>query len=160
MANIFLKIPNITGSITTQGYENTIALHSLSFNSERSITMKVGHLNSRESSVPYFSEVTITKSLDAATNSLLQALCNGKSIPQIEIDVCSTDTTPQPYVKYTLSNVMIAQHLHSVVAEGKPVEKLRLSYTQVQISYISRDASNAVGTQTVSGYNLATAQVC
>lgn len=159
MSNIYMVIDGVNGNISVPGYKNAVALHSVNFEASRQIETLVGKGHHRETSTPYFSEVFITKSLDGASNTLFQHLCRAQNIPQIEIVVCSTDSVPEPYAKYIFKNVMLANHSHNVVEGGKPVEALRLNYTEMQIATIGRDSTNAPQPQTLAGYNLATTQV-
>jgi len=159
MSNIYMKISNISGNATAEGYQKAIILHSVNFNLERHMSTKVGEVSDRDSSRLNFSEVTITKSLDNSTNDFFQNMCNANSIDEIEIHVCTADSTPQAYAKYVLSNVMVAQHSHSVVADSKPIEKLRLNFTKVQITYTGRDNANKAGSPYTTGYDLEKAKV-
>jgi len=159
MSNIYMIIDGIKGNLTTEGYQNAIALHDINFGAERVIKTPVGKGIHRETATPTFSEVTITKSVDAASGPLFQHFCRAQSISLVQIVCCSTDTVPEPYVKYSLKNAMVAHYSHNVYAGGKPFELLRLNYTELLIATIGRDSTNTPQPQTLAGYNLATTQV-
>jgi type VI secretion system secreted protein Hcp len=159
MSNIYMKIAEIEGSATAEGYKKAIVLHSVNFSFSRHITSQVGRVSDREASSPRVSEVTITKSLDRASNTLMEQMLAGKSIPSVEIYVCTTDSTPQHYVRYVLKDVMISHHEHGVSANSQPVEILDLNYTQIQITQTLRDEKNNALSPNASGYDLKTASV-
>jgi type VI secretion system secreted protein Hcp len=159
MSNIYMIIEGIKGNVSTEGYQNAIALHSFNLGAERLIKTPVGKGAHRETAIPVFLEIVVTKALDNASNVLFQYFCRAQNIPLVQIVCCSTDAVPEAYVKYMLKNVMISHCSHDIYAGGKPFESLSLNYTALQIAVIGRDASNKPQPQTLAGYDLATTEV-
>ena len=86
---IYLKIPGIEGEVTADGHQKWIECHSLSWGVGRGIHTPTGSAQSRESSAPSVSEVTIAKMADKSTAKLFQEACIGKA-KDVEIHLCQT----------------------------------------------------------------------
>ena len=155
MGNLYMQMPGIAGSVSTQDYQKWIGLSSVSFTSERSIKTNMGVAQNRDMSMPHFSEVEIVKHLDAASNGLFQALHKGKNLAEVRIHLLA-DGNNKPLAKYLLNNVLIAKHEHFLSSEGLPTEVVRLNYTRIEVTYIAQDASGKPLSQTVSSYDLTT----
>jgi type VI secretion system secreted protein Hcp len=135
MANIYMKITGISGNASAQGYEGWIQIDSLQFNTSRHIQTQTGKVHDRINGWPEFAQVIITKQLDDATSALFNSACSAKVLPQVDIAVCTSGASPQTYVQYTLSNVLISDYGHAVNHNNKPIEALYLDYTKIEMSY-------------------------
>lgn len=151
---IYMKAKGFSGNVTAKGYENWIELDSVDFGVKRAITTRVGRVSDRERGTPDFSEAEVLKRLDASSNELFQSVCTGSAIPTLEIHLCSTGQTIQPYVKYLLENVIVSSHYNTVVSGAVPYERFTLNYTKIQKSYIGRDGSNQSLAPHTTGYDL------
>ena len=83
MANIYLKLGNIKGSVTTKGHEEWINVQSFQFGVGRGISTPVGNSKNREASSPSISEVTFTKEMDQSSPYLFNEGCVGKSLKAV-----------------------------------------------------------------------------
>ena len=155
---LFMKINGMKGNVTSQGYESWIELLSINNGVKRQISTRVGRTADREGTTPSFQEVEITKNIDASTPQLYQAACVDQAIPEVEIHACSTGKELSPYAKYKFSNVIISRYYETIHNEKYPVEMLKLNFTKVQKTYISRDSSNKSQSPTTFGFDLETAK--
>ena len=156
---IYMKVDYVKGNVTAKGHEGWIELHHLNMDISRHMSTKVGKTQDREHSVPTFSDVEISKSLDTASNDLLQLTLKGETIPSIEVHLCTTGKSLEPYAKYIFEDVMISQASNIIASGTIPEETWRLNFTKMTVSYIGRDNTHDVATQNVVGYNLETAQM-
>jgi type VI secretion system secreted protein Hcp len=159
MSNIFMKIKGIEGDSSATGYPAWIRLSSVSVKNSRNVNMKIGKMSDREGNTPKFDEIEITKQLDQASNGLFQKSCQDKAIPEVEIHVCTTDSALSPYFKLLLTDVIIAEHQTHAMADVKPVESLRLSFSKIQRSFIAYDKNKQPQAPNTISYDLATAQM-
>ncbi len=154
MSDIYMKVPEMPGNVTTQGYEKWIALQSFDFAIRNHLPMQVGKVADRDSSYPAPTELAITKILDKSSNKFFEASCSHKVVGTVEIHVCTTGSKATPYMKYTLDNVMVGDYHHAVGANGKPTELVGLNYTKMTLSYIEQNAQGQAAAPFVSGYDL------
>jgi len=158
MSNMFIQFPGITGNVTSANHVGWVAVDSVDFGVQRKVSTNVGRVSDREGSIPNFTELTLYKSLDKSTPYLFQAFCKHTVMNQVELDVCSTGANLDPYVKYTLSNVVVSSHQHFIRADATPSEEVKLNFTKISISYIGRDAAHKPSSPITAGYDLETAK--
>jgi len=156
---IFLHIDGVKGGVSAQGHEGAIAISSIQHSFQQSVSMPVGRPQDRVRSKPKFSQVILTKTMDSATNSLLNYAYSGKVIPQVECQVASTGDKLSVVAKYIFKNVIIARYETVVGAHGGPIETLAMHFTKMESTYLGRDAQNKMSSPQVTGYNLETADV-
>ena len=125
---IYMKAKGIYGSASAQGYDKWIEIDAIDLGVQRNIVTKVGRTTDRERGIPDFSEAEIIKKLDTASNDLFQAVCTGIAIPTVEIHVCSTNKEIEPYLKYSLENVIISRHHNYMAGGAVPLESLTLNH--------------------------------
>lgn len=144
MATIFMKIATIKGSSTVKGYQDWIELESLQFAASRRVQTVIGNASNRSVSAPSFSEITVSKPLDKASNPLYLAAAAGKALPEIEIHICHAGETHQPVQKHRLKNVVISEHRQVAHSGGLPHEMLSLNYVRSEVTYIGCDAAGNI----------------
>jgi len=157
--SLYLQIPNVTGNVTTQGYQNWIQLSSITFAASRSITQTVGKVSNRNTSQPNIQQINISKPIDNASNALLENVLNGASLGTLQIHACSTDKQLTPYIKYELSDAMVTQYHEITGEDGLPQEQLTLSFTKLQRTYVPRNSAGQSQSPQIIGYNLETAEL-
>ena len=64
-----------------------------------------------------------------------------------------------PYFKLLLSDVIISEHHTHAMADVKPVESLRLSFSKIQRSFIGYDKNKQAQAPNTISYDLSTAQM-
>ena len=158
MSNIFMRADNITGNLTASGYDSWIVLDNMRFTINRSVRTRVGYTSERDTAAPQFSDILISKQLDKSSCNLFQLTCEATVIPQVEIHVCTTDDTLQPYVKYVLSNVMMSDYRQIANGGLLPLEQAQLNFTQTQITYLGQANNNNSITPMTVGYDITSAK--
>jgi type VI secretion system secreted protein Hcp len=101
----------------------------------------------------------LTKHTDTGSSQLCHYFFSGKTMPQVQI-VMTTNQGDNPYLTYTLYNVMIGRfnRFHDATLQ-RPIETLELSYTKLEEKFVPYDAAQRSGTPVATGYDLSTAQV-
>ena len=72
-------------------------------------------------------------------------------------DVCHTSNDGEPYLVYTLNNVMLSHYdLGGNLLEttDKLMETIHLNFTKVQMKFVPRDASNKPQGSIIAGFDL------
>ena len=157
--SIFMNADNTTGNASAKGHENWIELESFFIHGERSVKMNIGQSNCRESSEPILNEIEIVKKPDQSSCFFFDRLTDGKIIPKVTIDFCSTSDELQMHHQYILQNVLITKFSHgSTNGEAFSMEKINLSYTKISKRYTPYDASNKAMSPISTGYNLELAE--
>jgi type VI secretion system secreted protein Hcp len=143
-AIIFIDLGNgIKGESSQKGFEDQIAAQSIQWGVGRGI----GNFTSgiRETSRPTFSEVTVTKTLDIASNDILVAMTKGKALATVKISFVRDDGEDGfNYLTYELSDVLISSYSASSGGET-PSESFSLNFAKIKAVYkkLASDHSDA-----------------
>jgi type VI secretion system secreted protein Hcp len=138
---IFLKYGELKGEVTATTHKEWIELHSVQWGVGRGISHGVGGASKREASAPSVSEITVTKSFDAASPLMLKEALGGKSAV-VKIDLTQTDDKGShvAYQKYILSDCLVSGY--SVSSGGdRPSESLSLNFGMVDSEYLKIDSA-------------------
>lgn len=147
MANIYMKVPGVSGSVTASGYEKQIQIASMNFGVVRSVSMEVGNIANRQASLPQFTEISLTKQADVSSGGLLNQAVLGVKGLKIEIAVVETGDKPREYVKYELEDAMVSSYNMSATdgSGDQPYEAITLSFAKVTVSFTEYDKANNPG---------------
>ena len=155
---IYMHINGVPGTATAQGYENWVAVNSINLYSARSIYTEVGEAKNRSMSVPNIGEFEIIKPIDSASPLLFHLFCAGTNLDKVRIATVSTGDALQPYLEYTLSNVVVSSISRQNNANSKPYSVLSLNYTKIEEKFTPYDANNRAQSPVIAGYNVETAE--
>jgi len=105
------------------------------------------HLVTRSGgSVPIHADLHITKILDRATPVLVGTLCDGQSIPSVQIEARETDPMFTRYFKIMFSEVFISSiQTGGDTDSGEPMEQVSMNYAKIEWTYIQTDAVGRPG---------------
>jgi type VI secretion system secreted protein Hcp len=151
---IYMKIDGLKGNVTVPSYKDWMEVFSLDFKIKKNVAMITGAMTDRQTGLPRFSELEITKTIDGASTALFQKACNNDPIASVEIHVIATANDDNPCAKYIVNNVLISEGHTTVSHSGKPQEMWKLNYTQIQTTYIGRDSNNKTQSPLTTGYKL------
>jgi type VI secretion system secreted protein Hcp len=152
---IYMKYGSINGAVTTKGYEKWIELISFRWGTGRGIGTAARGAQTRESSEPTISEVTVQKAMDASSPNMFVEAVAGQLNATVKISfTTTTKNTITEYLQYELTNTGLSGY--SVSSSGDlPTEVLTLNFTKVQITYKGTDPSISSTPNTV-GYDMTT----
>ena len=160
-ASMFLSIPSIPGSSTTQGFTNDIVLNSFHFSNARTITLSSGSTE-QQASAPAISDLVITKTMDKSSPGIVKALLLNQGISKIDIFLTKASAFSKGqfvYAHYVLSNVLFSSY--SVSSGGDaPTESIGINFEKLQTTVTTQNPDGSVG-QTISFcWNESTNQEC
>mgnify|MGYP003572611536 FL=1 len=157
---ILLKFDKaINGESEVAGHENWINVSSFQIGVGRSIST-VGGGGDRETSNPSFSEVTLARSTDKASQDLMIQACGGVSLGNATIDFLQTGGTAkgQIYLQYVLEDCIVSSYSVSSGGE-RPSESLSLNYTKLKMTY-NAFTGGVVTKGTAKGWDLIQNEEC
>jgi type VI secretion system secreted protein Hcp len=139
-ADMFLKIPGVTGESSDADHKGEIQLVGWSWG------MRVPH-NAAGAATGRRSvdEMNIVKRVDKASTTLMGYLDTNKLVSQALLTVRKAGSNPLEYVKVTMERVRVTSvHVESV--ESELVERVALAFSKVTIDYVpQQDATGAAG---------------
>lgn len=156
---IYLKLGNVKGNVTAEGYAGWMQLATLRFGADRRVSMEAGHLANREAGRPSVARIAITKLADNSVAALFKESLTGAAGREAEIVFVHTGNRLQEYLRYKLSDCLVSGCTLVANADQTPVEGLMLSYSGIEVSYRDRDASGKPGTPMRVSYNVKEARV-
>jgi type VI secretion system secreted protein Hcp len=133
---IFVKYGAENGEATAEGYEKWMEVGSFQWGIGRGISAGVGGGSKREATAPSVSEITITKTMDAADPWLLKEAIGGAAV-EVKIDLTQTDNDGHhvAYQKYILSNTLVSGY--SISSGGdRPSISVSFNFTKFDSEYI------------------------
>lgn len=158
---IYMEYEGLKGNVTAKGYEGMVQLGFFKFEVSRQVNMKTGQLSNQEYTKPNFGVITMNKKLDGASPGLLREAVAGAAGKQVKFHFVRTGNNQlQEYLTYTFQHCLpVFFRLVGLKNEGGiPVERLYLSYTSVEVSYIDSGADNKMLSVQCHGYDLAEAK--
>jgi type VI secretion system secreted protein Hcp len=156
---IFLKYGSIIGETTQKTHEKWIEIQSMQFGVGRGISSGVGGGSKREATAPSVSEITLTKTMDIASNLLLKEALGGKAV-EAKIELTQTDNSGKhvSYLKYILTNTLISGY--SISSGGdRPSESISLNFTKIDSEYLNIDDKFASKTTGHVIYDIAVSEL-
>jgi type VI secretion system secreted protein Hcp len=143
--NVFIKMDNITGEVTTKGYEGYIKLESFEWALGRTISSPTGSGGSREVSSPSFSDLTLSKTVDSSSAAIFLNAVGNSPIPTVTLVLADTTTNVVLY-RLTLNDVLVSSQAHSGAAGAdKPAESISLNFTKIKIETFDSTGKTPTG---------------
>lgn len=132
-AEIFAKFPNdIKGETSQAEHVDEVPLITVDWGVSRKVGIVSG---SRQTSIPTFSDVVITKQIDSASNDLAKACFFATHLDEIVITfVKDAGDASLGYLAYTLSDCLISSYSITGVT-GSPTESISISFIKIKSLY-------------------------
>lgn len=138
----------IKGDVTDDGYTDCIKIDSFQDGVGRAIQL------GGQVSVPSFTEITLSKSMDSASVPLRAAAAVGKP-ENWTIHFVSSGAEGCEYYKVELTTALFSSH--SMSSGGNlPFESLSIAFEKVRYSYYPPEGASQCGTPITWGYDLRT----
>jgi type VI secretion system secreted protein Hcp len=137
----FMKLGDIKGESTDQGHKEWILLESMSAPIHRSIPSGAKDVQ-RTRGETTLVDVTVARLLDNSSVKMQEACANGTFFKEVEIHLCAiVKNNAEPYLKYKLSDVIIANYIFHGNASGQPLphEDVGFAYSKVEWTYVKVD---------------------
>ncbi len=84
------------------------------------------------------SDLSLTKTFDKSSPKLMEACAKGKQLPNMIIELTTTEDGRTPYIRYELTNVMVTSYSISTADGGVPMESVTLNFAAVKWDYIEQ----------------------
>jgi type VI secretion system secreted protein Hcp len=138
---LFMKLPFAESGAKQGKHAGWVKLDLFQFDVDRAIAMEKGGMAIRDKGVPRFSEVTISKELDATSTALLRNLVSTEGGQEIEIHlVKGSEKSSEATLKYKLKDAVFTHY--SVSCSGDvPYETLRIAYSGLEMKFYAYDES-------------------
>jgi type VI secretion system secreted protein Hcp len=150
---LYMKYGSINGSVTTDGFQKWIELHSFQWGVSRAIGSAARSMHGREHSEPSLSEVSVTKTTDVATPKLFLDAVAGKLDTKATIKFTTTiKGKVETFLTYELENVGLSHYSLSSGGDN-PMESLALNFTKITETYTGMDPGRSGSPESV-GYDL------
>ncbi|MCC7011410.1 MAG: type VI secretion system tube protein Hcp [Planctomycetes bacterium] len=150
---IYAQIEGIEGPVTETNHAKWIQLHSFSFGVARPIVTEPGRVADRSNSKPTLSEISVSKTYDAASPKLFSWSTVGVGK---KVVVHFTKEDGSNFIEVTMESVIPSSYSIGGGADGEPSESMMLNYTKIEIKRIPYDENNKKGTPVPVGYDLQT----
>jgi len=132
--SLYMKLPHISGNVTTKGYEGWIELEHFDFTGiTQHMSNQVGVKQNRLVNAPYIGVIHLIKKSDKSSIALFEYARDARVIPTLDIHTLSTGNPPTAYSKYHLGKVFVS-HYSDDYASGNDAhqEYLTLNYETIQ----------------------------
>jgi len=144
----FLKIEGIDGESTDAKHTGQIEVLSFSHH----LSQSGGAASSRTGGVTGsrvdIGDFAVTKVTDKASPNLAKYCANGKHIPKITLELTSADEQAHTYMKYTMSDAVVASCRFggSGNSEGsRPLEEVTFRFSKIEWEYTPFDNKGVAG---------------
>ena len=140
IADMFLKLPNVTGEAADSEHQNQIEVVSWSWGMQSPTSVATGLASGRTS----YSVLHIVKRVDQATPTLMTLLKNNKLLDTGTLIVRKAGKTPLEYFTIELTKVRITS-IKTESENADLVERVSLGFNKVKVTYTPQDATGAKG---------------
>ncbi len=149
---IYMNFPDITGAVTTDGYEGWIECLSISWGTMRHVVSATGQSSVRETSRPSVQEMTVMKVLDSASNALLQAGIQGAA-KDVTINFVKTDKGElESYLTYVLGSSLVSSYAVSSGGD-RPTEVFSLNFLSIESTMTTVNPDGSPGDPDVMSHD-------
>jgi type VI secretion system secreted protein Hcp len=143
--NVFIKMDNITGDVTTKGFEGYLKLESFEWALTRTISAPTGGSSTRDATTPSISELTLSKSVDSSSAAIFLNAVGVAAIPTVTL-VLADSVTNAVFYRLTLNEVLVTSQTHSgSMGADKPAESISLNFTKIKIETFDSTGKTPTG---------------
>lgn len=156
--DIYLKMDDVEGDVSSDGYDGCISVESFDFGVEgMSMAEMVNPLSNSSSAV--LSGVTITKETDKASAALFNLSCSGHRVEKATISFLRQidDGSSAEYMGYVLDDVLIGSYSISKKpgVDTQPLETIKLVFEKIHFKYIVFDKKGVKKNLLRGGFDIA-----
>lgn len=136
--SIYLKVPNVKGSVSAQDYKGQIEVHNYHVEHYRPSNQLTGSQGPRNTGLNKRTPVVLSKSMDNASSELFDVYSMAKNLPEVTFShvVGSSNKCQQ---KVTFKDVQIDRYATLATANGL-VEEIEFSFMQQEIRTTPTDS--------------------
>lgn len=156
----FIKIDGIPGESTDSKHKDWIEVVSYQHGVTQPFSMTASSAGGASAERVNFGALTITKLVDKASPKLFDAVCSGKHIKEIVIEVCRSGDDKQKYLEIRMEQVLISGYQHTGNGDAKsefPAETVSFVPGKFRMIYSQQSrADGTLGGNIMAGWDLTT----
>ncbi len=150
---IFMKGDGWGGDVTTAQYVGWITCHSFEFGASNNSRATTAQGANRQGTHSEISEITITKSLDAASLRIFGDALYGNARSLVEIAFTRADQNNTAYMVIKLSSVRVSGSSISSTGD-RPTEKVTLNFGTIELIRSTQKADGSSASPYVFKWDL------
>jgi len=154
-AAMYLYIPDIPGESTEKTHADWIDLTSVS-----SLVWTENYFASgfRESSIPHFGDLEVTKKIDKSTPALLRACARGDHLHDLVLVVTRSGQggVLYKYFEYQLREALVSTYSTNTSPLGEILETFSFNYSRIDWYYWQLNEDGSVGSQAEAWWDVRT----
>lgn len=157
--SIFLDYEGVKGECSDPNHKEYQDVDSISWGVNRKITSNTGTKGDRESANATISNVFIKKYMDKATpKNFIEACCGRGKKARIVLTKTGTGGGADVFMEYILSNALMTYYQIEAASQDneRPVEKIEISFTDLEVKYTPYDEDGYQMPQHVVAFDTAT----
>jgi type VI secretion system secreted protein Hcp len=138
----FLKIDGIPGESTDSKHAAQIEILSFSHGLSQPSAGSRSTSGAASAERCNHQDFSVVKTLDKASAKLALHCCNGKHIPSVVLELCRATGDKQPYMKYSMKDVIVSSVRPGGSAQGGeqlPLEEVSFNYGEIKWEYVETD---------------------
>ena len=152
----FLKIDGIPGESSDDKHRDWIEIVSFTHSMEQPASATASSAGGATAERVNHGTFNITHLLDKASPKLYDAVCTGKHIKEVALELCRAGGDKMKYMEIKLEQVLISRVApYGSAGDGFPTETLSLSYGKIKWTYTQQKRADGAGGGNVSaGWDL------
>jgi type VI secretion system secreted protein Hcp len=140
--DMFIKIGDIKGESRDSKHKEEIDVLAWSWGMSNSGTAHLG--GGAGAGKVNVQDLSLTKYIDASSNALMMAACNGKHYPEAVLIVRKAGEKPLEYIKITMNEVLITSlSTGGSGGEDRLTENVTLNFAKFKYEYIPQKADGS-----------------
>ena len=145
-SDIFLHVQTkragkIKGEVTTKGHEDDIGVFTWGWGVAANTAIGSTLLTARRS----YRNLVLTKGIDSASTALLSALVSNDEVREARLTLRKGGGEAFEYFRMVLNDARIVAIDIEVHADGRPVERVSIAFTKVEIEYRPQESKGSGG---------------
>jgi type VI secretion system secreted protein Hcp len=152
--DMFIKIGDITGESVDSVHKGKIDVLAWSWGMSNSGSAQVG--GGAGAGKVNVQDLSFTKYVDASSNALIMAACNGKHYPEANLTVRKAGENPLEYIKLKLSEVLVTSvSTGGSGGEDRLTENVTLNFAKFSFSYSPQKDDGSGDAEKITAWDIA-----
>lgn len=152
--DMFIRIGDIEGESTDSKHGKEIDVLAWSWGMSQQGTTHVG--GGSGAGRVSVQDLSIMKYVDASTNELIKACCDGTHYPEAKLTVRRVDNDPLEYIKLTMKEVIVtAVSMTGSGGEDRHTETVTLNFAEFKVEYTPRKVDGTGDSAKEVAWNIA-----
>lgn len=152
--DMFLQVDGIKGESSDFKFKDAIDIQSFSWEVSNSRQQGPGGEGSARRGAATFSDLQVTKRVDAASPVLLLRAASGQTIPNVKLILVKSGQEQQQFLRICLTDSQVTSLSQSGSGGEVPSESVSFSYRTIVETYLPQKADGSLGTPIVGGWDV------